>query len=98
VPTVPPLAITDEERAELERRVRAHTTPQRSAKRARVVLLAADGIPNRRIAPMVGMNQHTVAQWRRRFATERLAGLKDRKRPGRPWSTTTTNGCGWSPP
>ena len=43
MPTVPPLAITDEERAELQRRVRAHTTPQRAAKRARIVLLAADG-------------------------------------------------------
>src|SRR5512132_195025 len=83
VPTVPPLGITDAERAELERRVRAHTTPQRAAKRARIVLLAADGIPNRQIAPMVGMNEHTVAQCRR-FETERLAGLQDRKRPGRP--------------
>jgi transposase len=62
------------------------------------VLLAADGIPNRQIAPMVARNEHTVAQWRRRFETERLAGLTDRKRPGAPWSTTTTNGCGWSPP
>jgi transposase len=84
VPTVPPLAITDEERAELQRRVRAHTTPQRAAKRARIVLLAADGLPNRQIAPIVGMNQHTVAQWRRRFEVERLAGLEDRPRAGRP--------------
>src|SRR5919202_949473 len=84
VPTVPPLAITDAERAELQRRVRAHTTPQRAVKRARIVLLAADGLPNRQIAPMVSMNEHTVAQWRRRFAAERLAGLEDRKRPGRP--------------
>ena len=84
MPTVPPLVITDEERAELGRRVRAHTTPQRAAKRARVVLLAADGVPNRQIAPIVGMNQHTVAHWRRRFAAERLAGLEDRQRPGRP--------------
>src|SRR5919108_5061316 len=84
VPTVPPLTITDEERAGLHRRVRAHTTPQRAAKRARIVLLAADGIPNRQIAPSVGMNEHTVAQWRGRFETERLAGLQDRKRPGRP--------------
>jgi len=53
MPTVPPLTITDEERAELQRRVRAHTTPQRAAKRARIVLLAADGVPNRQIAPMV---------------------------------------------
>jgi transposase-like protein len=84
MPTIPPLVITEEERAELQRRVRAHTTPQRAAKRARIVLLAADGLPNRQIAPMVGMNQHIVAQWRRRFETERLAGLQDRKRPGRP--------------
>jgi transposase len=84
VPTVPPLTITDEERAELQRRVRAHTTPQRAAKRARIVLLAAEGVPNRQIAPILGMNEHTVAQWRRRFETERLAGLQDRKRPGRP--------------
>ena len=54
MPTIPPLVITDEERVELQRRVRAHTTPQRAAKRARVVLLAADGVPNRQIAPMVG--------------------------------------------
>jgi transposase len=84
MPTVPPLAITDAERAELHRRVRAHTTPQRAAKRARIVLLAADGLPNRQIALMVGMNEHTVAQWRRRFEVECLAGLQDRKRPGRP--------------
>jgi transposase len=48
------------------------------------VLLAAEGVPNRQIAPMVGMNEHTVAQWRRRFAAEGLAGLQDRQRPGRP--------------
>jgi DNA-binding CsgD family transcriptional regulator len=41
--------------------------PQRAAKRARVVLLAADGVPNRRIATLLGMNQHTVSHWRRRF-------------------------------
>jgi transposase len=85
MPTIPPLVITDEERAELQRRVRAHTTPQRTATRARIVLLAADdGLPNRQIALMVDMNEHTVAQWRRRFETERHAGLQDRKRPGRP--------------
>src|SRR5215207_5526184 len=84
MPTIPPLVITEEERVELQRRVRAHTSPQRAAKRARIVLLAADGLPNRQIAPIVGMNEHTVAQWRRRFEAERLAGLQDRQRPGRP--------------
>jgi transposase len=83
MPTIPPLVITEAERAELQRRIRDHTTPQRAAKRARIVLLAADSLPNRQIAPVVGMNQHTVAQGRRRFAAERLAGLTNR-RPGRP--------------
>jgi DNA-binding CsgD family transcriptional regulator len=60
MPTIPPLVISEQERAELQRRVRAHTTPQRAANRARVVLLAADGLPNRQIAPLVGMHEHTV--------------------------------------
>ena len=41
-----------------------------------MVLLAAEGVANRQIAPIVGMNEHTVAQWRRRFQAERLAGLE----------------------
>jgi transposase len=78
------LVITEEERAELERRVRAHTTPQRMVRRCRLVLLAADGVPNRQIAPQVGINQNQVGLWRHRFETERLAGLEDRPRSGRP--------------
>lgn len=78
------LTITDDERVELERRVRAHTTPQRMLRRCRVVLLAADGMANRRIAPEVGINENQVAVWRRRFETERVAGLEDRPRSGRP--------------
>jgi hypothetical protein len=51
VPNVPPLAVTDAERVELHRRVRAHTAPQRAAKRARIVLLAGDGLPTARSLP-----------------------------------------------
>jgi transposase len=79
-----PLKITRSERVELERRVRAHTTPQRMARRCRIILLAADDVPNRRIAPEVGMNENQVGVWRRRFEIERLAGLEDRPRSGRP--------------
>lgn len=82
--TLPPLAVSDEERAELERRVRAHTTPQRMVRRCRLVLLASAGVPNRRIAPETGMNETQVGVWRRRFEAERLAGLEDRPRSGRP--------------
>ena len=82
--SVPALEITVEERAELERRVRAHTTPQRMVRRCRVVLMAAAGVPSRRIGPEVGMSQQYVGMWRRRFETDRLAGLEDRARSGRP--------------
>src|SRR5438445_5970469 len=82
--TLPSLEISAEERAELERRARAHTTPQRMVRRCRSVLMAAEGIPNRRIAPAVGMNENQVGLWRRRFEVERLAGLQDRSRSGRP--------------
>lgn len=82
--SVPALELTDEERAELERRVRAHTSSQRAAKRARVILLAAEAMPIRRIAGVVGMDEHNVGRWRRQFVAERLEGLEDRARPGRP--------------
>ena len=82
--TVAPLSISEGERAELERRVRAHTTAQRDLKRARVVLLAADGMANRRIAKEVGLAEEYVGMWRRRFEKDRLKGLEDRPRSGRP--------------
>lgn len=82
--SVPVLEVTTEERAELERRVRAHTSSQRTVKRAQVVLLAAEGVPMKRIGERVGMNEHNVGIWRRRFEAARLEGLEDRPRSGRP--------------
>jgi len=82
--SVPPLEISDEERCELQRRVRAHTSTQRMVKRSRIVLMAAEGAPNRQIAAAVGMSEEYVGVWRRRFEHERFAGLEDRPRPGRP--------------
>jgi transposase len=82
--TLPPLGLTDGERAELQRRVRAHTTPQRDVTRARMILLAADALPNRQIARLVGMHPDAVGRWRRRFQHQRVAGLADRPRSGRP--------------
>jgi transposase len=72
------------EREELERLVRAHSTPQRLVRRARVILLAADGMPNRQIAKVVGIGEDHVAKWRNRFEEKRLDGLSDDPRPGRP--------------
>ena len=78
------VVLSAEERVELERRAQAFTSQVRVARRARVVLLCADGLPLRQIGPMVGMDQHQVGLWRRRFLADRLDGLNDLPRPGRP--------------
>jgi transposase len=77
--------LTAEERAELERWVRARTSSQQAALRARIVLRAADGASNAAIARAEGVARRTAQQWRGRFAVERLVGLRDRphRRPPR---------------
>src|SRR5918996_3063194 len=77
-----PVVLTVEERHELQRRVRARTSSQQAAQRARIVLRAAEGARNIDIAAESGIARHTVQQWRDRFAAARLAGLEDR--PHRP--------------
>jgi transposase len=64
----------------LEARCRAPSTPQRDVKRARIVLLAAEGRSTRSIAEEVGVQPRIVSNWRRRFADHGLGGLKDRPR------------------
>ena len=71
-----------EERSELEARVRAPTTEQRDAFRARIVLMAAEGRSTRSIARELGTMPRTVSLWRIRFAEGGLAGLSDQPRPG----------------
>lgn len=82
--TVDPLVLTHEERGELERRVRAQTTPHRDRQRAEVVLSAADGMPGSHIALRVGLSKQAVCKWRRRFLTHGVDGLDDAPRSGRP--------------
>jgi len=77
------LVVSPSEAAALDRLVRARTTEQRLAQRARIVIHAAAGVPNKRIAAEVGVNLMTVLLWRRRFEAKRLAGLHDAPRPGR---------------
>jgi transposase len=76
------LALSEAERAELERRVRARTSPRQAVLRARIVLRAATGATNSAIAATLGITRFTARRWRERFAAERLAGLADR--PHRP--------------
>jgi transposase len=79
----PPLVIDETERRVLQALARAGTTEQRTAMRARVVLAAAEGVANERIAADLGVHKMTVLLWRGRFERDRLAGLHDAPRPGR---------------
>jgi transposase len=80
-----PLELRPGDREVLEGWARAGTVEARIAKRARIVVLAADGVPNRQIGTMVDMHYNQVAVWRRRYAEPGLAGLGDEERPGRPF-------------
>jgi transposase/DNA-binding CsgD family transcriptional regulator len=79
------LQLTGEERAEIDHLITDGRTPQKLARRARIIALAADGMPNRRIAAVLGLSRPTVIAQRRRFEEMGLRGLvKDRtRRPGR---------------
>jgi hypothetical protein len=78
------VSLTAGQRRVLEARVRRATAQQREVMRARIVLAAADGQQNITIAGRLGVAVNTVSKWRKRFVEEGLAGLGDRKRPGRP--------------
>ena len=79
-----PIALTADERAVLEGWVRAATMEQRLVERARIVLLAAGGQASRAIARDLDLTHRTVSKWRVRFAKDRLAGLADAPRSGKP--------------
>ena len=71
-------------KARLEAIVRAPSSPQALARRARIALLAGAGWANARIAAELGCTPATVRTWRRRFARGGMPALRDRARPGRP--------------
>jgi transposase len=71
------------ERRTLTARARSGRTAHRDVLRARIVLAAAAGTANAQIARRLGICEDTVRKWRHRFVDQRLAGLKDRPRPGR---------------
>jgi len=78
------IELTSEERAELVARANEYTSPYRDVMRARIVLLASQGLGNDRIAARLGMPRQIVSKWRQRFYTQRLPGLDEQPRGGRP--------------
>jgi len=79
-----PLVISDVEAEVLRALIRAGTTEQRTVTRARVILRASAGVANAVVARELSVSPTTVLLWRRRFEADRLAGLGDAPRSGRP--------------
>ncbi|MBS1185391.1 MAG: hypothetical protein H6R09_992, partial [Proteobacteria bacterium] len=86
MPRVSPFCIdlSAEEARELRRRAAKYTLPYFEVQRAKMILMAAQGMGNDEIAARLDTRREVVSVWRKRFFKERLAGLEERARPGRP--------------
>jgi hypothetical protein len=78
------IRLSSSEAAELRRRAAKYTLPYFQVQRAKMILMAAEGWSNDDIAKRLATRRDVVSMWRKRFFTERLAGLEERDRPGRP--------------
>ena len=81
---ITPLVLSAEERDYLERQVRRHRVARSLSDRCRVILRCADGVPSKSVGGELGLHEHTVGKWRRRFLKDRIEGLLDEARTGRP--------------
>ncbi len=82
------IELSDVERAALEALVRRHKVSQAHAKRARIVLMCAEGKTNKSISDELRVSERMVSKWRGRFARRRLEGIDDEPRPGGPRTIT----------
>jgi len=71
------IELTPDERRELQRRARKYTSPHRDVIRAKLILLAAEGLSNDVIAARLDTPRQIVSKWRRRFFYQRFAGLEE---------------------
>jgi hypothetical protein len=88
------ITLSPSEEEELRRRSRKYTLPYYVVQRADMILLAAQGWENKEIAEHLHTRREVVSMWRKRFFEERLAGLEERPRPGRPRAFPPRGGRG----
>ncbi|MDR3088773.1 MAG: helix-turn-helix domain-containing protein [Desulfobulbaceae bacterium] len=82
--TSPPIYLSHEERAALERNVKGQKVEKRLYLRSRIVLMAADGLESTEIAKLLNVSEKTCRKWRQRFDEKRLDGIADLERCGAP--------------
>jgi transposase len=78
------LLLDAEEKKHLEAITRKYKSPYRDVMRAKVILFAAQGLSNKEIGQRLDLPRQIVSKWRKRFFDQRLAGLQERSRRGRP--------------
>ena len=81
---VVPITLTKNTRAQLEAMTRSRSLPHGLVRRARIILLAAQGLSNAEIGRKIGLSRAMVGMWRTRYLEQGLDGLYDEPRPGRP--------------
>ncbi|MEU2674848.1 helix-turn-helix domain-containing protein, partial [Streptomyces sp. NPDC007164] len=81
-PSAVPITLSAAERAELVRR--SGLSDRHLAEKARIILACADGASNAAVGRVIGVQSKAVGKWRRAFAAERITGLEDAGRIGRP--------------
>ena len=80
------LVLSEDERMQLQSLVRSRSLPAGLVQRANLVLACAEGAANSAVAKRSGVTNATVGKWRQRFVVQRIAGLHDELRPGKPRS------------
>jgi transposase len=85
---VPELVLSEEERETLQRWARRPTSAQALALRAKIVLACAERATNKAVAAQLSVTPQMVGKWRARFVADRLGGLSDEPRSGRPRTIT----------
>ena len=76
--------LSQDEKSQLQAITRKYTSPYCEVMRAKVILLAADGLSNQQIGERLQLPRQIVSKWRKRFFEKRLAGLQEQPRRGRP--------------